>query len=77
MDLIVGALLMVLVALYLVGVKEKYRGADYEVLGRVGLADALFFLQLHVCPRSIRAIQNTPPCLGWPFWPNGDRCTRR
>ena len=50
MDLIVGALLMVLVALYLVGVKEKCRGADFEVLGRAGLADALFFVQLlHVC----------------------------
>ena len=38
MDLIVGALLMVLVALYLIVVKEKYRGADYEILGRAGLA---------------------------------------
>lgn len=68
---------MVLVALYLVGVKEKCRGADFEVLGRAGLADALFCLQLHVCPRSIRAIQNTPPCLGLPFGPSGDRCTKR
>ena len=31
---------MVLMALYLIGVKEKYRGADYEILGRAGLAGA-------------------------------------
>ena len=40
MDLIIGALLMVLVALYLIGVKEKYRGGDYKSLGKAGLAGA-------------------------------------